>query len=120
MNRFVISWRIGKTLLAAALLAVALASASACMVVGGGWVTVAPPEPVVEVRAVSPGPDFIWIPGYYDYSGGGYVWVAGRWARPPHRNAEWVPDRWEHQDKGYRHVKGHWRDRGEGRDRDRR
>lgn len=116
MNQLVISWRTVKTLLAAALLGAAVLAASACVITGAGWVTVAPPEPIVEARIVAPGPGFIWIPGYYDYRGGGYIWVAGRWARPPHPRAEWVPDRWERQDRGWHRVKGHWRNERGGRE----
>ncbi|MEI9974771.1 MAG: hypothetical protein WDO73_23630 [Ignavibacteriota bacterium] len=29
--------------------------------------------------------------GFYDYRGGRYVWVPGRWMRPPRAHAVWVP-----------------------------
>ncbi|MGA2017990.1 MAG: YXWGXW repeat-containing protein [Opitutaceae bacterium] len=69
----------------------------------------APPPPQEEVVAACPGPDYIWIGGYWDWSWGHYVWVGGRWERPAHVRAEWVRPRWEHRGDRYVLIKGYWR-----------
>jgi hypothetical protein len=38
---------------------------------------VAPPPLKKEVRPHKPGPNFVWIPGHWKWSGGRYVWVRG-------------------------------------------
>jgi hypothetical protein len=72
-------------------------------------VRVAPPRPLVEKRVVAPGPGYVWIAGYHRWDGGAYVWVPGRWDRPPHPHAHWVAHRWVHRHGGYVLVEGHWR-----------
>src|SRR5689334_13811112 len=47
------------------------------------FVRVAPPRPIVERFTVRPGPSYVWIGGYYRWSGQLYVWVPGRWTYPP-------------------------------------
>lgn len=72
-------------------------------------VRVGPPAPIVETRPVRPGPDFVWIAGYHRWDGARYVWVPGRWDRPPRPHAVWVPHRWVHRHGGWVLVEGHWR-----------
>jgi hypothetical protein len=68
-----------------------------------------PPAPRVEAYGYAPGPGYVWIPGYYSYTGNSYNWVGGRWALPPRPHAVWVPghyvDRHGHQE----YIGGHWR-----------
>lgn len=94
-----------KTVLAL-LLAAALSPAAAFAQV---VVQVGPPAPIVERRPPPPAPEFVWIDGYHRWDGGRYVWVPGRWDRPPHRGAHWVAHRWEHRHGGWVMVEGHWR-----------
>lgn len=68
-----------------------------------------PPAPVVEVRTVAPGPNFIWIDGYWGWERGHRVWYRGHWERPPHGYRTWVQPRWEHRPHGYVFVRGYWR-----------
>ncbi len=79
-----------------------------------------PPPPRYEVVGYAPGPDFIWIRGYWDWEGVNYVWVPGRWERRPYPQAMWVPDRWRRSSQGWYRETGHWRgeDRGRGRGHD--
>ena len=51
----------------------------------------------------------VWIGGYHRWDGGRYVWVPGRWDRPPHPGARWEPGRWDHGHDGYRWREGRWR-----------
>jgi hypothetical protein len=69
-----------------------------------------PPRHEVIVESSRPGADFIWVNGYWDGSPGHYVWVAGRWNRPPHDHAQWVAPHWDRDHDGHYHqVKGEWR-----------
>ena len=71
-----------------------------------------PPPPNREVIVgVSPGPDYIWIGGYWDGEPGHYRWVGGRWGRPPHSHGQWVAPHWDKDREGHYHqTKGEWRD----------
>ena len=73
------------------------------------YVTQAPPTVRVEAQTVSPGPSYAWTPGYWRWSGAGYVWVSGSWVRPPRVAAVWVRGHWVHRPRGYVWVPGHWR-----------
>lgn len=65
----------------------------------------APPAPrVVAVTPVRPGPDFIWVEGYWYPVGHHYKWHAGYWTRPPYEGARWVAP---HHD-GERYFVGYW------------
>jgi hypothetical protein len=73
-------------------------------------VTEAPPPQQVEVVPVSPGPTYVWVPGYWSVGvGGHWVWIGGRYAVRPHLHAVWVGGRWVTQGHGYVWVAGHWR-----------
>jgi hypothetical protein len=69
----------------------------------------APPQEQTEVVTVAPGPDYVWIGGYWGWSWGHYVWIAGRWERPGHPHAVWIQPRWEHRGGRYVFIKGYWR-----------
>jgi WXXGXW repeat (2 copies) len=65
----------------------------------------APPPPrVVRVRPVSPGPDYLWVDGYWYPAGGHYRWHTGYWTRPPYEGAHWVAP---HHD-GQQYFAGYW------------
>src|SRR5260370_26979224 len=54
----------------------------------------APPEPrVVAVVPAQPGPEFVWIGGYWYPAGGHYRWHEGYLSRPPYEDARWVGPR---------------------------
>ena len=95
-----------KKLLPALLLGIALLPAASYAQV---YVQVGPPAPIVEHRPVAPGREFVWVDGYHRWDGHGYVWVPGRWDRPPHPHMHWVAHRWEHRHGGWVMVEGHWR-----------
>ena len=70
----------------------------------------APPPPMTEtVVGVAPGPDYVWIGGYWGWDHGHRAWVRGRWDHPPRHGAVWVTPRWEHRDGRYVFVRGYWR-----------
>jgi hypothetical protein len=68
-----------------------------------------PPPPVVEVVSVAPGRGWLWIRGFYRWDGVAYLWVPGRWERPPHPRARWEEGRWRHHARGWYWVEGRWR-----------
>jgi hypothetical protein len=64
-----------------------------------------PPEPrVVAVVPTQPGPEFVWIGGYWYPIGGHYRWHEGYWSRPPYEGARWVGPRHD----GQRFYNGYW------------
>ncbi|HVW11359.1 MAG TPA: YXWGXW repeat-containing protein [Bryobacteraceae bacterium] len=65
----------------------------------------APPPPrVLRVHPRQPGPDFIWVDGYWYAEGGRWVWHQGYWTRPPYAGATWIAPRYE----GGRFFAGYW------------
>jgi hypothetical protein len=71
----------------------------------------APPPPPQEIIVASPGPDYVWVAGYWGPGWGWnhYSWVAGHWDRGPRVNAVWVGPRWESRGDVHVFVKGYWR-----------
>ena len=96
-----------KTLARSALLAATLL-ASASMLhaqVSFGISIGPPPQPrVVRVLPARPGPEFVWIDGYWYPSGGRYRWHDGYWTRPPYDGARWIAP---HHD-GRQFFDGYW------------
>ena len=72
-------------------------------------VRIGPPAPIVERRPPPPERGFVWIDGYHRWDGAHYVWVPGRWDRPPHPGGHWVAHRWVHRHDGWVLEEGHWR-----------
>jgi hypothetical protein len=70
-----------------------------------------PPMPAApaEARTAQPGPNYVWIPGYYDWRPADrtYVWLPGKWIVAPDGQT-WVPGHWETRRDGSRWVGGHW------------
>ena len=71
-------------------------------------VTETPPAPQVEVVGVAPGPEYIWVPGWWEWHGR-WVWMEGRWTVGPHPHARWEPGHWVHHGRGYVWRPGRWR-----------
>src|SRR5579872_497607 len=65
----------------------------------------APPPPrAVYVEPPTPGPEFIFVRGYWYPVGRHYKWHAGYWTRPPYEGANWVPPHYE----GGQYFVGYW------------
>ena len=86
-----------------------LLTISGCAAHGGYYANTPPPPGYYGAVGYAPSPGYVWTDGYYSYGGGRYVWVQGRWMRPPHPHAAWVAPRWERRGRGYAFVKGYWR-----------
>jgi hypothetical protein len=67
-----------------------------------------PPPVIVEQVPPSPGPGYVWIGGYQHWDRDHWIWVHGRYDRPPHAGAIWVQPRYENFDRGVRYHPGHW------------
>ena len=65
-------------------------------------------ERLVNQPDSSMNPD-AWIRGDYRWNGSEYVWVTGRWEKPPQRGAVWVNGRWLKSRQGWYWVEGYWR-----------
>lgn len=67
---------------------------------------VPPPLPIYE-QPPCPGPSYLWIPGYWAYSGG-YYWVPGTWVLPPRIGVLWTPGYWGFVGGAYVWHVGYW------------
>ncbi len=63
-----------------------------------------PPAPRVYRVPARPGPEFVWVEGYWYPEGRGYKWENGYWTRPPYEGAYWV----EPYYSSGRYVAGYW------------
>jgi hypothetical protein len=95
-------------LLAAAFLAVPMASQAASIAVGIS-VGVAPPPIPVYTQPVCPGPGYIWTPGYWAYDPpNGYYWVPGTWVVAPAPGLLWTPGYWGWSGAAFVFHVGYW------------
>ncbi|HEY3763482.1 MAG TPA: YXWGXW repeat-containing protein [Verrucomicrobiae bacterium] len=72
-------------------------------------VQAAPPAQETDVVVTSPGPDYVWVDGEWDWNGVGWVWVGGHWILPPYPHAIWVHGGWYRGPHGWYHDRGYWR-----------
>ena len=100
---------IKRVILAGALLASSMLTACA----PSGYVAyrVSAPPPPLAVGAVgyAPGPGFVWVDGFWDLHGSRWVWVSGRWRRPPRHGGVWVRSYWEPRGRSWHFHRGYWR-----------
>jgi hypothetical protein len=68
-----------------------------------------PPPPVEHAVAYAPAPGYAWVDGFWDLHGTRWVWVSGRWTRPPRPGAVWVRSYWEPYGRNWRFHAGSWR-----------
>src|SRR5579864_2845806 len=88
------------------LLALMLLTAGSSLAQISVGIRIGPPPPprVVRVRPRAPGPDFVWVEGYWYPGGNRYRWHNGYWTRPPYAGARWIAP---HHD-GERFFEGYW------------
>ena len=94
---------VGKALLAGVLLFAGGVGAHAQVSIGI-QIGAPPPPRVLAVIPPTPGPDFVWIDGYWYPVGHHYRWHGGYWTRPPYPGARWIVP---HHD-GERYFAGYW------------
>ena len=71
-------------------------------------ITNPPPPAQVEVVGAPPGPDYVWIPGHWEWQGT-WTWTSGKWATIPAPRAAWIPGHWSRRENGWVWVEGYWR-----------
>jgi hypothetical protein len=71
-------------------------------------ITTAPPPLPVYVQPVIPGPDYMWVPGYWAWGSVGYYWVPGTWVLAPGVGMLWTPGYWAWNDGIYAWRVGYW------------
>jgi len=67
------------------------------------------PERPHYVRVAAPSPRHVWIDEDWEWRGGQYVWVGGRWVVPARPGAVWIPGHWRRRPQGWVWMRGHWR-----------
>lgn len=73
-----------------------------------GGISTPPPPPRIEHPGRPPGPNAVWISGYWTWRDAQYQWVTGRWETPlPGR--VYVPGRWRKTNAGWQWQPGGWR-----------
>src|SRR5215471_3756127 len=71
-------------------------------------ITVAPPPLPVYAQPVIPGPDYMWVPGYWAWGPAEYYWVPGTWVMAPAPGLLWTPGYWGWRDGFYVWNAGYW------------
>ena len=66
-----------------------------------------PPLPVYE-QPPCPEDGWLWTPGYWAYSTGGYYWIPGTWVAPPAVGVLWTPGYWGFVGGVYLFHAGYW------------
>jgi hypothetical protein len=92
---------------AVALLAMGITAGAPFTASAATLIVAPPPAPIVEVRPPAPAPGWVWMDGYWNWSGGRHVWIRGRWVAP-HPGYHWVGHHWVHEHDGWRLEEGHW------------
>jgi hypothetical protein len=70
--------------------------------------SIAPPLLPVYAQPPIPGPGYLWVPGYWAWTGTEYYWVPGYWATPPMIGLYWTPPYWAWVDGAYVFNAGYW------------
>jgi hypothetical protein len=73
-------------------------------------VVVVPQPAATEMVPPAPGPDYVWIPGRWEWDTAGkrWMWYGGTWQRPPAPNAVWQAGYWSQQGPGWSWISAHW------------
>jgi WXXGXW repeat (2 copies) len=66
-----------------------------------------PPAPRAYRVPPRPGPDYVWVEGYWYPVNGQYRWHNGYWTRPPYPDAYWVAPYYQSN----QYYTGHWEGR---------
>jgi hypothetical protein len=71
-------------------------------------VSFGPPLIPVYVAPPMPAPGYIWVPGYWAWSGYDYYWVPGTWVLAPAVGLLWTPGYWGWSGGVYLWHAGYW------------
>ncbi len=80
---------------------------------GGGAVEIEvnappPPPPAPDVITVSPGPEFLWIPGVWMWEGR-WVWHGGHYGHRPRAGVRWYGPHYVYRGGRHIYIGGGWR-----------
>jgi hypothetical protein len=90
-------------------MAIALIGGAQWFISCSGYVVATGPPPMVnEVIVVAPSPRHVWMPGYYSYDRGNYVFINGSYRIPPRGRTSYTQGTWQNTNRGYKRSKGHW------------
>ena len=67
-----------------------------------------PPQAVREERPAPPGPQSVWVVGYWHWTGMQYAWIPGHWDAPP-PGAVWNAPVYSARDGKYFYETGGWK-----------
>ncbi len=69
------------------------------------------PVPPLRYEPVPPppGPQYVWRPGHWRWTGQGYAWTPGRYYVRQRAWHEWVPGHWASRHGTWVWVQPHWR-----------
>jgi hypothetical protein len=95
-----------KILLTLAFAAGSIATTAPLDALADVYVRIAPPAPRHEVVPVVRS-GWVWVPGYWNWTGHRYVWVRGHRVHARH-GAHWVPHNWVEDHGRWRMDRGHW------------
>jgi hypothetical protein len=95
-------------ILLVALVILVIPAVSFAQISVGVSVRIGPPALPVYAQPVCPGAGFIWTPGYWAYSPGGYYWVPGTWVVAPAVGLLWTPGYWGWGGGAYFWHAGYW------------
>ena len=72
-------------------------------------ITLDPPPAIKEIVPASLNSQWIWIPGYWEWSTelNNFIWMTGVWRQPPPAHV-WISSEWIRTDKGWVRLKGFW------------
>jgi hypothetical protein len=91
-----------------------IATYAACVTLAFGGVTgvtgcvVNEAAPVREDRPAAPGPQAVWVGGYWHWTGIQYAWIPGHWDAPP-PGATWSAPVYTARDGRYFYESGGWK-----------
>ena len=97
------------TFVAAAVLAAGLGACASAPPTDAVYYEAAPPSMRTETVITSPGPGYVWVPGWWNWGGTSYVWVDGSWQQPPRPGSRWVSPVYRRTSRGWYRVDGRWR-----------
>lgn len=67
-----------------------------------------PPAPKVVVKPAAPGAGYVWVGGFWKWTGNGYTWKKGHWVHRPAKHRYWVKGHWKKRRGGWIWIPGHW------------
>jgi len=87
---------------------VMLAISAASFAQIGVSISVGPPALPVYEQPPVPAQGYLWTPGYWAYSNGGYFFVPGTWVMAPQPGFLWTPGYWGWRGGGFAFNEGYW------------